>query len=65
MSYRDWNTEMVCPYNNFKECMYDKCPFFYIGHYSKLRCKKAEVDSFVQTTTYKNETKIQVNSRLF
>lgn len=62
MSYRDWNKEMVCPYNNFKECMYDKCPFFAIDRCKQLHCKRADVETYVSVN--KNTTNIQVNSRL-
>lgn len=28
MAYKDTKFKQVCPYNEFKECFYDDCPFF-------------------------------------
>jgi hypothetical protein len=40
---------MVCPYNDFKECFKEECPFYYKstsivnGHYAEYEyCERAE-----------------------
>lgn len=41
--------DFVCPYNNFAECFYERCPF-YRTLQRKHRCLRADADSVIPNT---------------
>lgn len=68
MSYKDTKETMVCPYNSFKECCYDACPFFHAdwlrsGTLYGMECKKAIADIEMSKQTINNNINVAATSR--
>lgn len=67
MSYKDTGKTQVCPYNGFKECCYDACPFFKAKWYSwggfdEFVCKKANADIETSKQTINNDIRVAAAS---
>lgn len=68
MGYKDTKETMVCPYNSFKECCYDACPFFHAEWFKSgtlygMECKKAIADIEMSKQTINNNINVAATSR--